>query len=436
LSPVSIRLQACTGARAWALGRGRAAYWPPVTQTPGSPPSLRIVVPRYGEAVVGGAERLLRLLALSLVAGGWRVEVFTTCAMDAATWRDEAAPGVAVEEGVVVRRFRVRAARRPAAFHQLSRGFFKLPGRLRPEAAWAALQGPWSPSLLTALSLAAPMPALFAPYLYHPTLAGLPAYRPVRLMLPAAHDELPLRLGVVGRALAAADGLLFGTEEEREIVVQRHPQAAAVPWEVGNVGVSAPADVDGARFRAGVGLGAEEPYLLYGGRVAEGKGMPELLCGMALLRDRGVAARLVLTGEAGRATPPSATVLPVGMLTEADRWDALAGAAAVVVPSFHESLSLLALEAWAVGRPVLANAASPVLAGQVARSGGGIAYHGAEELAGAAARLLADPLSAAALGTAGQAWVAATYRWEAVHRRLAGLIAGASGAAAARAAAG
>ena len=411
----------------------RPPYWPLVTETAGAP-ALRVVVPRYGEAVVGGAETLLRKLALSLVAARWRVEVFTTCAVDAATWRDEAEPGVAVEDGVVVRRFRVRAARRPSAFRQLSRGFFKLPGRLRPEEAWVALQGPWSPSLLTELQRAAPMPALFAPYLYHPTLAGLPAYRPVRLMLPAAHDELPLRLGVVGRALAAADGLLFGTEEEREIVVRRHPDAAAVPWAVGNVGVAAPEGVDPARFRARAGLGAEEPYLLYGGRVAEGKGMPELLAGVALLRSGGTAVRLVLTGEAGVATPGSEAVLPVGMLTEAERWDALAGAAAVVVPSFHESLSLLALEAWAAGRPVLANAASPVLAGQVARSGGGVAYDGAEGLAEAAARLLADPLSAAALGGAGQAWVAATYRWEAVHRRLEGLIQGAAAAAAARAA--
>lgn len=406
---------------------------PSVTETAGS---LRIVTPRYGEAVVGGAERLLRMLALSLVGAEWRVEVFTTCAVDAATWRNQAAPGVAVEDGVVVRRFHVRRARRPALFHQLSRGFFRLPAALRPEELWVALQGPWSPSLVEALGTAAPMPALFAPYLYHPTLAGLPAYRPPRLMLPAAHDELPLRLHLVGRALEAADGLLFGTEEEREIVLQRHPGSAARPYALGNVGISAPAGVDAARFRAAAGLGAEEPYLLYGGRVAAGKGMSELLDGVALLRSRGVAARLVLTGEAGTETPPSDAVLPVGRLDEAERWDALAGAAAVVVPSFHESLSLLALEAWAVGRPVLANAASPVLAGQVGRSGGGIAYSGAAGLADAAARLLGDPAAAASFGESGRAWVAATYRWEAVHERLATLIAGAAAAAAARTAAG
>jgi glycosyltransferase involved in cell wall biosynthesis len=97
-----------------------------------------------------------------------------------------------------------------------------------------------------------------------------------------------------------------------------------------------------------------------------------------------------------------------------------------VVPSFHESLSLLALEAWAVGRPVLANAASPVLRGQVARSGGGIASRGAGELAAAALRVISDASEGAALGEAGRRWVAETYRWEAVHARLEGLIEAAS----------
>jgi glycosyltransferase involved in cell wall biosynthesis len=409
------------------MGACLSPYWPPVSG------ALRIVIPRYGASVVGGAERLVRMLALSLVSAGWRVEVFTTCAVDAATWQNELEPGVDVEDGVVVRRFRVRSPRRPELFHLVSRGFFRLPAPVRPEALWVAMQGPWSPSLVRALPLAGRMPALFAPYLYHPTLVGLPAYPGPRLMLPAAHDELPLRLDVVGRALLAADGLLFATPEEREIVVTRHPAAAAVPFAVGNVGVDGPSEPpDPGRFRARVGLGAEEPYMLYGGRVAAGKGMTELLDGAALLRARGPRARLVLTGEAGTVTPPSDAVLPVGQLDEAARWDALAGAAAVVVPSFHESLSLLALEAWTVGRPVLANGASPVLRGQVDRSGGGIAYRGAAELAEAAARLLGDAALAASLGESGRRWVAETYRWEAVHSRLAGLIDGATVAAAAR----
>lgn len=388
---------------------------------------LRIVSPRYGSEVIGGAERLARMLAGSLRDAGWEVEVFTTCAVDAATWRNHHAPGVTTDDGITVQRFPVRAARPPHAFHQLSRGFFRLPPRLRPEALWVAAQGPWSPALVEAVRTAPPLPTLFLPYLYHPTLRGLPACPGARLLMPAAHDEKPLRLRAVGRALGAADGLLYATEEEREIVEAAHPQATAgKPFAVGNVGIEPPPHTDPEAFRARHGLG-DAPYLLYGGRVAPGKGMEELLEGVRLLRQRhGTGAvRLVLTGEAGTRTPRSEAMVAAGMLGEQERWDALAGAAAVVVPSFHESLSLLALEAWAVGRPVLANAASPVLAGQVRRSGGGIGYRGAGELATAAADLLADPPHAAALGRAGQGYVAATYRWQVVRANLERLIAAA-----------
>ena len=44
------------------------------------------------------------------------------------------------------------------------------------------------------------------------------------------------------------------------------------------------------------------------------------------------------------------------------------------MPSFYESLSMVTLEAWALGRPVLANARCDVLQGQCRRSNGGLFY--------------------------------------------------------------
>jgi hypothetical protein len=46
--------------------------------------NLGLVVPRYGDEVVGGTEHWLRLLCEHLVAlKQWQVEVFTTCATSA-----------------------------------------------------------------------------------------------------------------------------------------------------------------------------------------------------------------------------------------------------------------------------------------------------------------------------------------------------------------
>jgi hypothetical protein len=72
---------------------------------------LAFVVPRYGPDVRGGAEIGARMLAERLVADrGWEVEVFTTCALDAITWRDELAAGTEVVRGVTVHRISSAAA--------------------------------------------------------------------------------------------------------------------------------------------------------------------------------------------------------------------------------------------------------------------------------------------------------------------------------------
>ena len=42
------------------------------------------------------------------------------------------------------------------------------------------------------------------------------------------------------------------------------------------------------------------------------------------------------------------------------------------MPSYFESLSMVALEAWALGRPVLANGRCDVLKGQCIRSNAGL----------------------------------------------------------------
>ena len=53
-----------------------------------------------------------------------------------------------------------------------------------------------------------------------------------------------------------------------------------------------------------------------------------------------------------------------GFLDDADKFDAIAASELLIMPSYFESLSMVALEAWALGRPVLANAKCDVLQGQ------------------------------------------------------------------------
>ena len=83
-----------------------------------------------------------------------------------------------------------------------------------------------------------------------------------------------------------------------------------------------------------------------------------------------------------------------GMLPDEERLHALEAATVVVVPSPHESLSLLALEAFAVGTPVLANARAEVLVDHCRRSNAGLYYADRWEFIDALKLLMKDARTA------------------------------------------
>jgi glycosyltransferase involved in cell wall biosynthesis len=103
-----------------------------------------------------------------------------------------------------------------------------------------------------------------------------------------------------------------------------------------------------------------------------------------------------------------------GLLSERERLQALESATVVVVPSPYESLSLLALEAFAVGSPVLANARSEVLVEHCVRSNAGLYYADRDEFVEALSLLMGDPALRAAMGRNGREYVRRNYRWDVI----------------------
>ena len=94
-----------------------------------------------------------------------------------------------------------------------------------------------------------------------------------------------------------------------------------------------------------------------------------------------------------------------GMLSEQERLQALEAATVVVCPSPYESLSLIALEALAVGTPILCNARSDVLVDHCLRSNGGLFYRDRDEFVECLKLLVADERLRAAMGRSGREYV-------------------------------
>jgi glycosyltransferase involved in cell wall biosynthesis len=170
--------------------------------------------------------------------------------------------------------------------------------------------------------------------------------------------------------------------------------------------------------------GLPRRFALYLGRVDAAKGTDALVRAHARYRAAGGPLGLVMAGRTVAGTRLPRWVVTTGFVAPGRRADLLAAAEVVVLPSPHESLSLAALEAWAAGRPTLATARSEVLAGQTARSGGGLLYTDALSYGRQLSRLASDPDLRELLGGAGRrfaaplGWPACARRWRALLARV------------------
>jgi glycosyltransferase involved in cell wall biosynthesis len=77
--------------------------------------------------------------------------------------------------------------------------------------------------------------------------------------------------------------------------------------------------------------------------------------------------------------PDHSRIRHLGFVADEDKFDGIAAAEALIMPSYFESLSMVALEAWALGKPVLANGRCDVLQGQCLRSNAGLFYESGKE---------------------------------------------------------
>ena len=155
-------------------------------------------------------------------------------------------------------------------------------------------------------------------------------------------------------------------------------------------------------------------FALYGGRIDPGKGCEELIEYFSSYVHDGGDASLVLMGVKLMQLPEERWVRFAGLLSERERLEALEGATIVVVPSPYESLSLLALEAFAVGTPILANARSEVLVDHCVRSNAGLFYADRDEFVEALRLLLIDEQLRVAMGRNGRDYIRKYYRWDVI----------------------
>jgi glycosyltransferase involved in cell wall biosynthesis len=208
---------------------------------------------------------------------------------------------------------------------------------------------------------------------------------------------------------------MYNSHEERAMI-----QAAAhnddVPGVVVGIGSEVPSGTDAVRFRRTYNI--HRPFAIYVGRIDENKGCKELFeffQRYAASFPRGLD--LVLVGSAIMPVPQHPRIHHLGFLSDQDKFDAMTASDLLIMPSYFESLSMVALEAWAIGRPVLANGRCDVLKGQCIRSAAGLYYERYEEFAETLYSLESNGPLHARLGRNGRDYFARHYSWPVIERK-------------------
>lgn len=371
---------------------------------------IAFVVQRFGRDVAGGAEAFARMYAECL-AEFYDITILTTTSRTLDWDSDLAIGGSNSGQNFDILRFPPHGRRDMREFDQASKQAFA--GEITYED-WQVHHGPHVPELREYLQtyvddfdLVVNWTYIFATGTYAPQVQG----RVPIVNVPFFHDEMWLYMQGCGTNALRYDANIYQTEAEKELAGRVIDGIGKKQSIVLGAGVDEVVldDIRSANTRSPL----REPYVVYVGRVEKAKGVLDLLNKFRKYKDlSGSKLKLVIIGRVRDMEIEAAEdiVLP-GFVSEEEKATYVKHALCLINPSHFESFSLVLVESWSLGRPVMVTSACAATTGQVERSGGGFVYRNFRDFMASLALLEKDVGLGNRLGTNGQTFYEANYRW-------------------------
>ena len=384
---------------------------------------IGFVIPWYADGIPGGAEMELREVAGHLHSAGVPLEIITTCVKEfGSDWsRNYYKEGLdKTVNGITIRRFKARK-RDTAAFDAVNA---KLMSRtpVTPEEEDVFLSEMVnSPDLYEYMSAHTEEYSLFVfiPYMFGTTYNGAKLLPHKSVLIPCFHDEAYAYMSRFKELFPQTAGMVFNARPESELAERLYGfSKSGTRTIVMGIGMDTDIVPDPAAFREKFGI--KEQFILYAGRKDEGKNVHTLVKYFAeyLRRHEDTDLRLVLIGGGEIALPQelvrSGRIVDLGFVDRQDKYNAQGAAEFLCQPSKNESFSLVIMESWLCGRPVLVHEDCAVTRNFASESNGGLYFGNYFEFEGCTDYIISNKDTAWKMGSNGRDYVRKNFDWDVI----------------------
>lgn len=376
---------------------------------------IGIVIPWFSESPSGGAERFAGGLAKAFAQEGYITDILTTCGKDSFwDWgKDYYEEGSTDYAGVTIRRFSLDMRNKKLyekVFGKMSqREQLKYSEQMQMLHETVNSQSMYKFIYMHKNDYV----FIFMPYLFGITFWGTKIAPERSFLLPCLHNEEMAHLTVVKQMFHRVQGSFFNTVEEmtlaKEIYDLQNDQ-----FIVSGGGVELEYQGDPSRFKQKYNINF--PYILYVGRKVAGKNAPLLVeLFKKFTSEINVDLKLLLIGKAEegfeRYLDGCESIIDIGEVDERTKIDAMSGALALCQPSVMESFSIVIMESWLSGTPVIVHEHCEVTKGHVDRSKGGVYFHDYMSFKEQLFQLLNNEVYSNKMSINGKCYVEENYSW-------------------------
>ncbi|MFC3750515.1 glycosyltransferase family 4 protein [Paenibacillus sp. GCM10012306] len=383
---------------------------------------IAIVTPWFTDSISGGAERFAGGIAKSLQDAGCDVEILTTCGKDSFwEWDNNFYdPGIYEINNISVRRFALR--KRNKKKYEEILGKLLNNEKIKYSEEMQLFHETVNSDTMYEFIVdnGERYVFLFIPYIFGTSYWGSKMVPERSFVIPCLHDEEMAYLESIGHMFNRVKGILFNTIEEQELTQKLH-NIDISDSVISGGGVVVDHIPDNTAFRKKYKIDTD--YFIYVGRLVGGKNVPqmiELFNKYYEENEKNVKLLVVGKGEEQivETIKRSPGIIHMGELNDEDKFNAIAGSVALIQPSLMESFSIVIMESWLCGAPVIVHENCPVTKGHCDRSQGGLYYKDYDSFEKVLNIYLDSNENAIQMGQNGKQYVKTEYNWEITAERI------------------